>query len=90
MVRLQQEGVYPGAFSAIDAPVLMLHGSYDPHPGEMIRAGLEQHLPQLEYHELERCGHYPWREKAVRDEFFAVLRGWLALQFTVGQGTAAV
>ena len=32
MVRLQQEGVYPGAFSAIDAPVLMLHGSYDPHP----------------------------------------------------------
>ena len=25
----------------------------------------------------ERCGHYPWLERAVRDEFFALLRGWL-------------
>lgn len=43
----------------------------------MIRASLEPHLPQLEYHEWERCGHYPWLEKAVREEFFAVLREWL-------------
>ena len=34
-------------------------------------------MPQLEYREWERCGHHPWREKAVRDEFFAVLRQWL-------------
>ncbi|UCE60858.1 MAG: alpha/beta hydrolase [Phycisphaerales bacterium] len=80
MVRLQQEGVYPGAFAAIDAPVLMLHGAVDPHPGQMVRASLQPHLPQLEYCEWERCGHYPWLEKAVRDEFFVVLRGWLAKQ----------
>jgi pimeloyl-ACP methyl ester carboxylesterase len=80
MVRLQEEGVYPAAFSAIEAPVLMLHGAVDPHPGWMIRANLEPHLPQLEYLEWERCGHYPWLERAVREEFFAVLRAWLTRQ----------
>ncbi len=85
MVRLQEEGAYPAAFAAIDAPVIMLHGAVDPHPGRLIRASLEPHLPQLEYHEWERCGHYPWLEKAVRDEFFAVLRQRLARPFADGR-----
>jgi pimeloyl-ACP methyl ester carboxylesterase len=78
MLRLQAEGVYPAAFAAIKAPVLMLHGTFDPHPGPMIRAGLKPHLPQLEYRELERCGHFPWLERWAHEEFFAVLHGWLA------------
>jgi pimeloyl-ACP methyl ester carboxylesterase len=77
MLRLQEQGVYPVAFAAIHAPVLMLHGAVDPHPGGMIRASLTPHLPQLEYHEWERCGHSPWLERAVRDDFFLVLRRWL-------------
>ena len=66
----------------------MLHGAADPHPGLMIRASLEPYLPQLEYHEWERCGHYPWLERAVRDEFFSVLRAWLINKLT--QAGAAV
>jgi pimeloyl-ACP methyl ester carboxylesterase len=77
MVRLQNEGVYPAAFAAIKSPVLMLHGAADPHPGEMIRASLAPYLQELEYREWERCGHYPWLEKATHDEFFSVLRNWL-------------
>jgi pimeloyl-ACP methyl ester carboxylesterase len=77
MLRLQAEGVYPAAFAAIQAPVLMLHGAADPHPGPMIRASLLPHLPQLEYREWARCGHYPWLEKAVCDEFLSTLREWL-------------
>jgi pimeloyl-ACP methyl ester carboxylesterase len=84
MLRLQEEGVYPAAFSAIKSPVVMLHGAYDPHPGWMIRASLLPHLPQLEYREWERCGHSPWLEKAVRDEFFAVLRDWLTRRILAG------
>jgi pimeloyl-ACP methyl ester carboxylesterase len=83
MVRLQEEGVYPAAFAAIDSPVLMLHGTVDPHPGRMIRASLKPHLPQLNYIEWERCGHYPWLEKAIRDEFFKVLNGWLSQQLAL-------
>ena len=78
MVRLQEEGVYPAAFALIESPVMMLHGAYDPHPGQMIRASLEPYLPQLEYREWERCGHSPWLERGIRDEFFAVMRDWLA------------
>lgn len=84
MVRLQEEGIYPAAFSAIDAPVIMLHGAVDPHPGRMIQASLAPYLPQLEYQEWERCGHYPWLERAVCEKFFAVLRIWLARKFAVG------
>lgn len=77
MIRLQDAGIYPAAFEAVDVPVLMLHGGEDPHPGGMIRESLEPHIPQLEYVELECCGHYPWLEKAARDEFFGVLGEWL-------------
>jgi pimeloyl-ACP methyl ester carboxylesterase len=78
MLRLQKEGVYPAAFAAIDSPVLMLHGSVDPHPGQMIWASLRPHLPQMEYIEWKRCGHYPWLEKAVRHQFYKILREWLS------------
>ena len=78
MLRLQREGVYPAAFTAVRAPVLMLHGAHDPHPGPMIRDNLRQYVPQLEYLEWERCGHSPWLEKAARREFFAALSAWLA------------
>ena len=81
MLRLQQEGIYPESFAGIGVPILMLHGARDPHPGTMIRRSLEPYLPQIEYLEWEHCGHYPWLEKAVREEFFAVLRTWLAGHF---------
>jgi pimeloyl-ACP methyl ester carboxylesterase len=77
MVRLQAEGAYPADFAAITSPVLMLHGTYDPHPGRMIQASLAPYLPQLEYREWDRCGHSPATEQHVHEEFFAVLRDWL-------------
>jgi pimeloyl-ACP methyl ester carboxylesterase len=77
MLRLQRQGVYPAAFATIRSPVLMLHGAADPHPGALIRDSLAPFLPQLRYREWERCGHYPWMERAVREEFFVVLRDWL-------------
>jgi pimeloyl-ACP methyl ester carboxylesterase len=77
MVRLQDNGTYPAAFASIRSPVLMLHGAYDPHPGEMIRASLEPFLEDLEYREWDRCGHSPWLERHVRDELFDVIRAWL-------------
>jgi len=77
MLKLQEDGVYPAAFAKIRLPVLMLHGQYDPHPGRMIYDCLKAYLPQLEYHELQNCGHSPWREKSARQEFFSVLLSWL-------------
>lgn len=77
MLRLQADGVYPAAFVEIRAPLIMLHGEADPHPGRMIRTSLAPYLPHLEYLEWKHCGHYPWLERAVRDEFYMSLRAWL-------------
>jgi pimeloyl-ACP methyl ester carboxylesterase len=79
MVRLQGEGVYPSAFRSITSPVLMLHGAQDPHPGRLIRDSLRPFLPQIEYVEWDRCGHYPWRERGIREPFFRVLKDWLGV-----------
>lgn len=84
MLRLQAEGTYPAAFASIKTPVLMLHGAADPHPGSMIRSSLLPVLPQLEYRQWERCGHWPWLEPEIRDEFFAVLYEWLGRQSDSG------
>lgn len=80
MRRLQDGGIYPDAFTNIESPVLMIHGEYDPHPGRMIRDSLLPYLPQLEYHELERCGHSPWIEKSARELFFSGICEWLERQ----------
>jgi pimeloyl-ACP methyl ester carboxylesterase len=85
MLRQQEAGVYPASFAAIAAPVLMLHGRQDPHPGRRIRDSLVPHLPQLEYVEWEACGHYPWLERTVQEEFFSVLGRWVE---RVGTGPA--
>jgi pimeloyl-ACP methyl ester carboxylesterase len=77
MLKLQENGIYPAAFSTIRAPALMLHGAYDPHPGQMIYRSLKPHMPQLEYHEFENCGHSLWKEKQAADEFFKVMASWL-------------
>ncbi len=77
MLRCQECGLYPEAFAVIRSPVIMLHGSYDPHPGGMIRDKLRQYLPQLEYREFDKCGHEPAIEKFARDEFFNAVREWL-------------
>jgi pimeloyl-ACP methyl ester carboxylesterase len=80
MVRLQASGAVPAEFASIDCPVLMLHGTYDPHPGAMIRDSLKAYVPHLEYHEFEKCGHSPWVEEHARDRFLATARRWLEQQ----------
>ena len=87
MLRLQDEGVYPSCFVNIRSPVIMMHGAFDPHPGRLIRDGLALQVPQLEYHEWEQCGHYPWLEKAVRDDFYSTLQAWLRRNMTSGKFT---
>jgi len=77
MLRLQEQKIYPAAFSKIEAPVLMLHGDYDPHPGRMIYENLKAYVSHLEYRELVGCGHTPWTERLARKEYFMVMSNWL-------------
>lgn len=74
VLRLQAEGIEPAAFRAIEAPVLMLHGADDPHPGPSTFETLRSYLPQIEYLEFEHCGHLPWLERQARNHFLHELR----------------
>lgn len=77
VLRLQKDGVEPAIFSNIRKPVLMVHGDTDCHPGALTAQLLKQHIPQLEYIEIGRCGHEPWRERHGRGPFFDILSCWI-------------
>jgi len=77
VLRLQAEGIEPAAFAAIRAPVRMLHGDDDPHPGPLIRDLLRRYVPSLTYVGFPRCGHDPWRERHAREPFLRALEEWL-------------
>ena len=78
VIRLQEQGIEPAAFSSISCPVLMLHGDDDPHPGPATRDTLRRHIPHLQHTGIARCGHTPWRERHARAPFLRILREWLA------------
>jgi pimeloyl-ACP methyl ester carboxylesterase len=58
----------------IECPVIAIHGDYDTHPAEGVKAPLSSVLKDFKFILLEKCGHEPWMEKYARDEFFRVLR----------------
>jgi pimeloyl-ACP methyl ester carboxylesterase len=74
VIRLQETGIEPAAFSTIACPVLMLHGDTDPHPGRATYQTLRQFVPHIEYREFEQCGHEPWLERWGREPFLEELR----------------
>lgn len=72
-IRLQRKGRHPAEFAAIRAPVTMIHGDYDPHPGSLVRDSLRKFLPHLHYVELPACGHSPWIEAHAAGVFETAL-----------------
>ena len=67
-------GCLTGEFSKIDRPAVVIHGEYDPHPIENIRPFLENCLPDITFHILPECGHYPWIERRARDLFYDIMK----------------
>lgn len=77
MLARQASGRDPASFAAVRAPVLLLQGADDPHPGPEIAASLAPHLRRFRAVTLPRCGHVPWRERHARAAFLAILEGFL-------------
>jgi pimeloyl-ACP methyl ester carboxylesterase len=59
----------------IKCPVAAIHGDYDPHPATGVKEPLSRVLKDFRFFLLEKCGHYPWRERWARDEFYNILKG---------------
>ena len=58
----------------IRCPVVAIHGDYDPHLSEGIKAPLSRILKDFRLILLEKCGHCPWIEKSARDRFYNILK----------------
>jgi pimeloyl-ACP methyl ester carboxylesterase len=72
-LSLQEQGLQPEEFKAINAHVTMIHGDEDPHPGELIYDSLVPFIPDIAYREVPRCGHIPWMEREAREVFYQLL-----------------
>jgi pimeloyl-ACP methyl ester carboxylesterase len=73
VLSLQEQGTQPEEFMHIKAPVTMIHGNEDPHPGPLIYKSLAKFIRDIKYLELSRCGHKPWIESEAKNEFYRFL-----------------
>jgi pimeloyl-ACP methyl ester carboxylesterase len=71
--EMRESGALIDAVSAIQCPVLAIHGDYDPRPSDGVRRPLQALLPAAQFVELERCGHKPWQERHAKNEFYRLL-----------------
>jgi len=58
----------------IKCPVIAIHGDYDTHIAEGVKDPLSRILKDFRFILLEKCGHYPWRERNARDKFYSILK----------------
>lgn len=72
--KLRASGELLSLGRKIKCPVVAIHGDYDPHPPEGIRDSLSCVLRDFRFILLEKCGHYPWLERADRDRFYDILK----------------
>jgi len=75
---LRTSGYFVDRARSITCPVVVIHGTSDPHPvqgvvGPLADAGLSPCV-----HLLAACGHTPWIERQARDRFFALLQDEIA------------
>ncbi len=71
--RMRRSGQLLQLASRVTCTVVAIHGEEDPHPAEGVREPLTQVLRDFRFISLADCGHYPWFERAAREEFFDLL-----------------
>lgn len=57
----------------IKCPVVAIHGDYDSHLADGVKLPLEKVIKYFKFILLEKCGHYPWKEKYAKGNFYKIL-----------------
>ena len=73
-VELRASGRLLESGRHVQCPVVAIHGDYDSHPAEGVRAPLTAVLKNLRFVLLEHCGHCPWIERQAGHEFYEILK----------------
>jgi pimeloyl-ACP methyl ester carboxylesterase len=72
-VELRRNGRLLELGKRVRCPVVAVHGDYDPHPAAGVQEPLKRVLKDFNFVLLAKYGHYPWRERQARDEFYEIL-----------------
>ena len=72
--RLRKSGDLLEIARLIKCPVVAIHGDYDPHPADGVKHPLSRAIKDFRFVLLQKCGHYPWRERNARDMFYSILK----------------
>lgn len=71
--ELRSSGKLLISFQNIKSKIYLIQGESDPHPINGVTIPLQENGVQCEVYVLERCGHSPFMEKYVKDEFYKIL-----------------
>jgi pimeloyl-ACP methyl ester carboxylesterase len=71
--KLRNSGHLLEIVRRIKCPVVAIHGDYDPHPADGVKHPLSGAIKDFRFVLLQKCGHYPWRERNARDMFYCIL-----------------
>lgn len=77
--QLRESGELLNLGEKIRCPVVAIHGDYDPHPADGVRAPLTGVIKNFHFILLKNCGHKPWIEKEAKDEFYEILKKELSV-----------
>jgi pimeloyl-ACP methyl ester carboxylesterase len=78
--RLRSSGRLLEIVQHIKCPIVAIHGDYDPHPANGVKHPLSRAVMDFRFILLEKCGHYPWRERNARDRFYRILNAEIQQQ----------
>jgi pimeloyl-ACP methyl ester carboxylesterase len=71
--ELRKSGELLEAGKRIRCPVVAIHGDHDPHPAEGVSKPLAGILDNFRFILLPNCGHMPWIERGVQQEFYKII-----------------
>ena len=71
--KIRKSGELLAMGGKIACPVVAIHGMDDPHPAEGVEKPLKKVLHDFRFIALEKCGHYPWRERHAKVAFYEIL-----------------
>ncbi|MFW5887983.1 MAG: alpha/beta fold hydrolase [Bacteriovoracia bacterium] len=71
--KMREDGELIKLASKIKCPVTCIHGKFDPHPGQGVKLPLQKSINSFDFLELDKCGHYPWKEKYACEDFYEIV-----------------
>jgi len=80
--KLRSSGKLLQLGERIRCPVVAIHGEYDPHPYEGVKAPLSWVIKNFRFILLKKCGHHPWLERNAKDSFYRTLRNEIKFHTT--------